>query len=91
MNANARRGPGDPPSLTSGARRISPEHLSRLRVIVSRAGSIHAAFPLLKTSPDVVADALTQAVFRARTAAALEEKIDRIHRELDVGGDPSTT
>jgi hypothetical protein len=57
-------------------RRISPEHLRRLRAIVVRAGSVHAAFGLLKTSPDVVADALTGKTFQAKTIAKLEAAID---------------
>lgn len=80
-NANASRGAREPHSLASSARRISTEHFSRLRQIVVGAGSVHAAFPLLKTSPD----ALTFKIFRGTTAAALEAKIDRLHRELEQG------
>ncbi len=83
MRTSERRGPQDPPSLTVGARRISGEHLSRLRALIARIGSVHAVFPLLRTSPDVVADALTFGIFRAKRAEALEARIDAIHRGLD--------
>ena len=79
------RGRREPDSLTVGARSLSPEHVSRLRALVSHVGSIHAIFPRLKTSPDVVSDALTEGRFRAQRADALEAKIDALHRELKEG------
>jgi hypothetical protein len=86
MRTIERRGPGNPPSLTVGARRLSPEHVSRLRVLVARLGSVHAISPLLKTSPEAVRDVLTERVFRAKSADALERKIDALHRELEEAG-----
>jgi hypothetical protein len=57
-------------------RPISPEHLRRLRAIVVEAGSVHGAHRLLRTSPDVVEDALTRKIFRTRTIENLEARID---------------
>jgi hypothetical protein len=57
-------------------RPISPEHLRRLRLIVVERGSVHGTHTILRTSPDVVADALTGKPFRTKTIEKLEGAID---------------
>jgi hypothetical protein len=85
MPTKERRGPGDRQSLSAGARRLSVEHVSRLRALVARVGSVHALFPLLKTTPDAVADALTFGIFRAKRAEEIEARIDELHSGLEQG------
>jgi hypothetical protein len=77
------RGPKDPASWTVGARPISPQHLAYLRILVAHVGSVRAVSRFLKTSPEVVADALTCAIFRAKGAEAIEGRIAALHRGLE--------
>lgn len=64
---------------TAAARRISPAHVAKLRAIVAQAGTINAALPILRASPDTLADALSGKVFRRLSAEAIEAKIDRVN------------
>jgi hypothetical protein len=69
----------NPSRDSPGARRISPEHVARLRAIVARVGSVAGARTVLTSSCELVEDALTGRVFRRTTAESLEAKIDQFH------------
>jgi hypothetical protein len=66
----------NPSRDSPGARRVSPEHVERLRLIVARVGSVAGARAVLASSSELVQDALTGRVFRWATAERLETKID---------------
>jgi hypothetical protein len=70
-------GPRIPHAMSLGARRISAAHLEHLRAIVARVGSVHAASKLTTMSTEAIEDALTGKIFRAKSAASHEGKIDR--------------
>jgi hypothetical protein len=62
-------------------RHLSPEHTARLRELLA-SDSLHGVVVLLKSSSDVVQDALGGTVtFRSGTADRLEAKIDKVLEE----------
>jgi len=66
--------------MQPGARQISPEHVRRLRELVAREGNVTATARLAKMSPEIVEDGLTGKIFRPKTAASIEAKIDLASR-----------
>jgi hypothetical protein len=60
----------------SSERKISDEHRARLRALLAREGQ-GAALRLLRTTIDLIKNALSGAVFSHRTVERLEAAIDQ--------------